>query len=479
MKLIVVGGGGTTRDLLRGLSDLWEVTVVDPDGGRLDLAGDVRQIEAMRGDGSSRVVLGRAGLARVDAVVAASNDDDVNLEVCRIAADAGVGRVVALAVNPERIDEYRGLGVPVFSPDRLVARRMGLNLEPRGVSSATFADGRAVAIEIQLGLGSAVVGKTLGDLGAERWLVAAILREGRLIVPHGETVLEVGDLVTVAGAASDYSLIVRSFTADEARFPMDFGRQVVVIVQNDTDLDVSVREAVAVTRNSAAESLFVVHRSLDSMKDETEAGDLEAALARLPDVTNGVEVRIRAVPGPPLPRLVDIVRDESVGLIVSPTEAGRKRFGRQGLGHRLRVLRTAAVPVLFARGLESYEQVALPVRGEPDSWEPARAAIDLADYGQATLLAVAVVPPIRVGGVENRDAALLVLRRLREEATVRGVPMRRRVRRGSLARVLEEVGGPGLTVLPFREHSTGVQQQSVSAQLIKRAPGSVLLVPGE
>ena len=42
MKVIVVGAGGTTRELLRRLSTAWNVTVIDPNQGRLEDAVAIR-----------------------------------------------------------------------------------------------------------------------------------------------------------------------------------------------------------------------------------------------------------------------------------------------------------------------------------------------------------------------------------------------------------------------------------------------------
>jgi len=46
-------------------------------------------------------------------------------------------------------------------------------------------------------------------------------------------VIHTGDLVTVVGATSDFPLIVRTFTAGEARFPLDFGKGVLVAPSPD------------------------------------------------------------------------------------------------------------------------------------------------------------------------------------------------------------------------------------------------------
>jgi len=73
--------------------------------------------------------------------VAATGSDDVNLEVCRLARQAGLARVVAVAADSRRRHEYLTLGVPAFQPHTLTARQLELHLEPRRVSSTAFAHG--------------------------------------------------------------------------------------------------------------------------------------------------------------------------------------------------------------------------------------------------------------------------------------------------------------------------------------------------
>ena len=59
MKLLIVGAGPVTRDLLRSLGDAWDVGVVDADPDLLLAAADVRAISAARADpfrGTSKVI---------------------------------------------------------------------------------------------------------------------------------------------------------------------------------------------------------------------------------------------------------------------------------------------------------------------------------------------------------------------------------------------------------------------------------------
>src|SRR3989304_4620675 len=138
LRAIVVGARGATRELLRRLSERWTVTLVGIDQGLLDRPKAVRDVEIILGDGSSRVTLERARLAEADALVAATADDRVNLEICRLAIEAGMVRVAAVAADPAHLSQYREVGVAAFAPDSLMARRLENILEPRRLSSPPF-----------------------------------------------------------------------------------------------------------------------------------------------------------------------------------------------------------------------------------------------------------------------------------------------------------------------------------------------------
>lgn len=477
MKAIVVGSGGAARALLRRLGDLWEVTVIDVDPARLALAQKVRSIETLEGDGSSKVVLDRAGLSDADALVAATYDDDVNLEVCRIAQAAGLIRLAAVVADPDRLGDYRTIGVPAFSGANLTARQLELSLEPRRVSSTAFAHGRAEAIEFEIAPDSPVRGQSLRDLASQSWLVAAILRGDHLIVPHGNTILETGDLVTVVGAAADFSLLVRTFTAGQARFPLDWGQRIVAVLTSREDLDGPIAEAISVTRNSQASSLLIVHRKLESIRDEAEATAVGSMLEEIEARAEGVEVRFRAVSDAPMKALASVVADESTGVVVlaAPTGGVFRRFRAAAA---LRMAHRLDRPVLFSRGTHPYEQIVAPARNSAPGWAAARAAIDLAAFGKAEMTGVAAVPPVFITGSDGRDEALRALIRLREEAAVQGVPVRRRLRQGNPVKILQEAAdSAGLVVVGMPERGSGLLRPGIVGLLLTRTSASTLVVP--
>jgi Trk K+ transport system NAD-binding subunit len=476
MRAIVVGAGGSTRALLRRLGELWEITVIDPDAERLEIAGRVRTINAVVGDGSSRVVLDRVGIDEADALVAATNDDEVNLEVCRIARRAGLVRVVAIAADPEYLPDYREATVPAFAPDSLAARQVELSLEPRRVTSTAFAHGRAEAIEFRITSDSPVRGATLRDLHSSSWLVAAILRDGRLIVPHGDSTLETGDQVTVVGAAADFSLIVRTFTAGEARFPLDFGKRVAVALESERDLDGPVAEAIQLTRNSLASSLLVLHRRSEGIRDETQAARLAALLERLDGMAAGVEVKRRPVAGDAGRALEAVAAEESVGVVVLPAPRGSFRLLRSI--RALRRVERLGLPVLFSAGSHPYQSVLAPARDTPAGLTAARAAVDLAAYAKGDVTGIAVVSPGFLTGEDGREEAVRALARLREEAAAQDVTVHRRLRQGNPVRVISELaGGCGLVCLGLPHRRLSLIRPGIDGYLLAALEVSVLVLP--
>ena len=479
MRLILLGAGGVTRELLRRLGDIWEPTVVDVDAARLDRLKAVHPARTLVGDGSSRIVLERAGLSDADALIAATSDDDVNLEACRLAREAEVVRIGAVARRPERFEDYRRLGVAVESPQALAARRLELSLESRRLASMAFAGGRAEAIELRIAPDSPVRGRKLRDLAAESYIVGVILRGDELIVPHGETVLEAGDLVTIVGRGAEFAEIVRTFTGGTGRFPMDYGKRIAVALAGEPAEDVAVREALDLVRNTRASALVLVHRDPDRLRDPTRAGEVRTWLEQIEAAAGGVELRPRPIRGSVIAALLELPSRESIGTLVLEGGAGRAA-ARTAASRAVRAVRRSGTPVLLARGSQPYRRIVVPARRTSAGRAAARAAIDLARFHGAPIEAISVTDPEFLAGsgaaVEARHAIAVI----EEEAAVLGVAVHGAIERGNpVIRLLERAReGDLLVVAVPRAPRTRFGRELVRL-LAARWPRSVLLVPSE
>jgi trk system potassium uptake protein TrkA len=143
-----------------------------------------------------------AGAGEVDVMVAATGDDEDNLVISLLAKqEFAVPRVIARVNNSKNqwlFNESWGVDISVSTPQQLTA----LVEEAVSVGSLVrllqFEHGAAGLVEVTLASSSPAIGRSIAELDfpREATIVAAI-REGRLIVPRGDTVLLESDEVLV------------------------------------------------------------------------------------------------------------------------------------------------------------------------------------------------------------------------------------------------------------------------------------------
>ena len=212
MRVIIVGGGSVGRFTAEQLaSGSHDVTVVDSDAAIVATYEPVAKgFTWFKGDGCDLGTRGALEAESADVVVAVTGDDEDNLVVSLLAKqEFAVPRVVARVNNPNNEWMFNGawgVDVAVSTPHLIT----GLVEEAVTVGSfvrlLAFGGGTARLAEVTLAAGSPAVDRELVDLHLPRdATVVAVLRHERVIVPHGDTILRVGDevLVLVAGEGED------------------------------------------------------------------------------------------------------------------------------------------------------------------------------------------------------------------------------------------------------------------------------------
>ena len=97
MKVIVVGAGFTGVQLARSLADSGaEVVLVENDPERARVAREQVDCSVLEADGNSPATLAAAGLAEAGALVALTEDDEVNMITCSL-ADAAYPALLKIA----------------------------------------------------------------------------------------------------------------------------------------------------------------------------------------------------------------------------------------------------------------------------------------------------------------------------------------------------------------------------------------------
>ena len=218
MRVIVVGAGKVGKHIAGDLSRAGhDVLVLDVDRRVIDSAkgsDETPGVEFRVADACEVSQLEAAGLAGADVVAAVTGDDEDNLVVSLLAKqEFGVPRVVARVNHPKNewmFNETWGVDVSVSTPHLLTALVEEAVTVGTLVRLLQFEGGKAGLEEVTLADSSPAAGKQVSELRLPRnCTIVAVLREKTVIVPRGDTRLEVGDEVIVL-ATSDAEDDVRA-----------------------------------------------------------------------------------------------------------------------------------------------------------------------------------------------------------------------------------------------------------------------------
>jgi trk system potassium uptake protein TrkA len=163
-----------------------------------DLAAKHDRLVLVKGDPTDPRVLKAEGIERADVVLGLTGWDEVNMMGCLIGKALGAWSAVARFRRFEYVTLLSGHGIDAAVSTRLAAANEILRLVRRGRihSVATFQDSDAEAIELQVGDGSAAIGKTLIDIGLPHSaIIGAVVRGRKAFIPHGSTEIATGDRV--------------------------------------------------------------------------------------------------------------------------------------------------------------------------------------------------------------------------------------------------------------------------------------------
>ena len=383
MKVIIVGAHGEAKELINRISSGWSISVIDLDQEKLRNFTTNRQIDKIQGDATSSLVLKKAGLDEATAIVTLTLSDEVNLEILKIAKQNNILRLSSIINDSSHIDKFKELDVELVEPDILLARRFEHILEPRRVVSQAFAGGRAEALEIEISSDSPVRGKKLREIGSDYYIVGALLRKGKVIIPHGDTEIETGDLVTIVLQSGAFSNVINLFSGSESRFPLEFGKDIVVVLDNEKNLK-NLSESEFFIRNTKATSLKLI------TKEDLFDNNLESTEETLKAVLKDQEFDITYKNKISNKDLENFINENSIGTIFYPVEDSISKSKIKSL---ISIANKSKIPVLFSRSTYPYKTIGLLINDNFDENSSNAIAFDLSSTMSAKLVGVIINQP--------------------------------------------------------------------------------------
>ena len=214
MKIFIVGGGEIGRNLVRQLTrDGYQLTVIDRGENVVDSMSNSADVICLQGNGACYGTLKDAGAEEADIFVAVTNSDELNILSCMTAHMMGAGHTIARIRDVDYAKQNRfyrdklGLSM-IINPELATAMEIYRLLRfPLATRVEVFARGRAELVEMTVGGDSPLSGKSLIEINQNmgiNQLICAVVSNGEVFVPKGDTVLCGGDILYLTGAADEF-----------------------------------------------------------------------------------------------------------------------------------------------------------------------------------------------------------------------------------------------------------------------------------
>ena len=217
MKIVIMGGGKLGYYLSRNLLDReYDISLIERDKIRCEKIANELGIEVICGDGTDIKPLTDSEISRADCFIAVTGRDQDNLVASQLVKRKFmVDKVIARVNNPRNLDAIKALGVDnVLSTTEIITNMIEQEIDSTDLQLLASLDkGKASICSITLPINASVSGRTIKSIHLpQSSLVVSILRNEKLIIPQGDTVLFSGDEVVSICNSSDRKEIKRIFS---------------------------------------------------------------------------------------------------------------------------------------------------------------------------------------------------------------------------------------------------------------------------
>ncbi|MCH7500858.1 MAG: Trk system potassium transporter TrkA [Nitrospinae bacterium] len=273
MNILIVGAGIVGFNLAQELShEGHDISIIDADPEKIKLISEKLDVLAVRGNGCLPSTLIQGRIRDAEMVIAVTDKDEINLMVCFLAHKFEVKERFARLRNMELTGESQ-----IFKPEELFVDHainpaeiiidsiLKIIKTPGAVNVAEFANGQIFFRGFDVPADAPLAGKTIEEIREvcelNAFLVVAIVREGKMIIPKYENRIQAGDKIYVLVDHDFLPLILPMLNrqVDEIQKIIIYGASQIAVhlarELNEFISDVSIIEPSLEKANEAADTL--------------------------------------------------------------------------------------------------------------------------------------------------------------------------------------------------------------------------------
>ncbi len=219
MKFVVVGNGKVGTTLTVQLArEGHDIIIVDNDERVIENVVNAYDVMGICGNGGSYDVLQQAGVATADLFIAVTSGDEMNILSCMLAKKMGAKHTIARVRNPQYtkllvyMRDELGLSMsinPEFEAANEIFRVLRL---PQALEVDSFSKGRVDLVAVRIQPNSKLNGKAIAGLQSffkANILICAVERNGEVIIPDGDFVMQCGDKIFISATSKELDLFFK------------------------------------------------------------------------------------------------------------------------------------------------------------------------------------------------------------------------------------------------------------------------------
>ena len=202
MRIVIVGAGKlgyTTADLLS--REKMDVVVIDKEEEQLEAVKNNLDVLTINANGASPITMNDPDVNGSDVLIAVTASDEVNMVCCVLAKKHGIRHTIARIRDMQFMGEAKDYVKETFdidlmlNPELITANEIHRILTmPAALDVEDFAHGKIRLFEAKINDRSRLSGIPIKDLKLPKGvLIGLILRDRRMIIPHGNDQLMLHD----------------------------------------------------------------------------------------------------------------------------------------------------------------------------------------------------------------------------------------------------------------------------------------------
>ena len=212
MKIAIVGAGKLGLKVINALvGGDHALTVFDTNEAVLNKIGQQYDVMTVAGNAKQISLLKDRGIENFDFLIACTDSDEHNIGIAAFAKKLGCSKVIARVRDPEHMNQMdfimEAMNIDhIVNPDLSITKEIYKYLvEKYTLTNGIFSSGKVSLVQFKVQKYKKLIGLSMIDASKvlPNMLVVAISRNGKIIIPHGKTVIDEHDTLYLIGEKTE------------------------------------------------------------------------------------------------------------------------------------------------------------------------------------------------------------------------------------------------------------------------------------